>query len=87
MTRHLAPINWIQWVTLTLAATVAITVPVLYFRINDVQRHPNDALRAIICHGEMVARTSHFFTEVERRRTIRFYDQSLAVAHFEPCDK
>jgi hypothetical protein len=49
------------------------------------QHHQNDALHSIICHGEHVARTSRFFTPLQRRRTIRFYNQSLAVANLPPC--
>jgi hypothetical protein len=65
--------------TAVTSAFAAVTVVVQ-------QHHQNDALHSIICHGETVARTSRFFTPIQRRRTIRFYDQSLAVAHLAPCD-
>lgn len=32
MTRHLAPINWIQWLTLIMCAVIAVTIPLIVWR-------------------------------------------------------
>jgi hypothetical protein len=86
VTRHLSPINWIQWLTLALAVTVAITVPILYFRIGGVQAHQNDALRSILCRAAHVVRTQPGIPAAERRRAERFYRTALKDAHLAPCD-
>ena len=84
--RHSLPINWIQWLTLALAMTIAVTTPVLFFRIQDVQHHQNDALDSIICHAERVVRSSHDIAPKQRTQALRFYEQSLQDAHLKPCD-
>ena len=83
---RLFPINWIQWLTLALAMTIAATTPVLFFRIQDVQHHQNDALDSIICHAERVVRTSSGLTAKQRTQALRFYEQSIRDAHLKPCN-
>ena len=83
---RLHPLNWIQWLTLALAVCVAATTPILYFRIEDVQHHQNDALRSIMCHAEHVVRTQPGLKEKQRREALHFYRTSLADAHLKPCD-
>ena len=83
---RLHPLNWIQWLTLALALTVAFTTPVLYFRIQHVQEHQNDALRSIICRAEHVVRTQPGIPAKQRRDALRFYRNALAGAHLKPCN-
>lgn len=82
--RHL-PINWIQWLTLTLAFTVAVTIPVLYLRVRHVQQHQNDALREILCFAEVRVRETPRLSTMQRRQAILFYRQALVDAHLKPC--
>ena len=81
------PINWIQWVTLALAFTVALTTPILYLRIQHVQQHQNDAIHAIICRAEHVVRIQPDISAKRRREALRFYRQAAADAHLKPCPK
>lgn len=83
--RRWQPINWIQWMTLLLALFMAFAFIALYLRIENVQKHQNDALRAIICRAEHVVRTQPDIPEKQRHDAIRFYRQSLAGAHLKPC--
>lgn len=83
--RHL-PINWIQWLTLTLAFTVAFTIPVLYLRVQHVQEHQNDALREILCFAEVRVRETPHLSSLQRRQAILFYRQALSDAHLKPCN-
>ena len=83
--RRTLPINWIQWLTLLLAMTIATTTPVLFFRIQNVQHHQNDALHSIICHAESVVRTQPGIPPEKRRQALRFYQTSIIDAHLKPC--
>lgn len=82
---RLYPLNWIQWLTLALTLTVSATTPILYFRVQHVQRHQNDALHSIICRAEHVVSTEPGLTAKKRREALRFYEQALAGAHLKPC--
>lgn len=84
--RNIHPVNWIQWLTLLLAMTIAVTTPMIFFRIQDVQHHQNDALDSIICHAERVVRRSYSLTPKQRSQALRFYQQSIQDAHLKPCD-
>ena len=84
--RHFAPLNWIQWVSLALAFTVAFTIPILYMRIQHVQHHQNDAIQAIICFAEKRARSSPVLTVKQKHDAIRFYQRAIADAHLQPCN-
>ena len=82
------PINWIQWLTLALALFTAFTIPVLYFRVQHVQQHQNDALRSIMCRAETVVLRTHpsaQFTAKQKRQAIRFYSRAISDAHLDPC--
>ena len=83
--RHLSPLNWIQWLTLALALAIAVCVPILFFRIEAVQHHQNDALRSIMCHAEHVVKTQPGISAKQRREALHFYETSLADAHLPPC--
>ena len=84
--KRLHPLNWIQWLTLALAAMTAASFIVLYNRITNVQAHQNDALHAIICRAEHFVRTQPGITAEKRQQALRFYDQSLSDANLKPCD-
>lgn len=77
----------VSWLSLLLAMTVAVTTPILFLRIQDVQHHQNDALDSIICRAEHVVRTSSGLTLKQRRQAIRFYEQSIHDAHLKPCGR
>ena len=83
---RLQPLNWIQWLTLALAVCVSATTPILYFRIQDVQHHQNDALSAIMCHAEYVVRTQPGITAQQRRSALHFYEQQITLEHLKPCN-
>lgn len=84
--RNLQPLNWIQWLTLALAVAVAATVPILYFRVESVQHHQNDALRSIMCFAEHAVQTRPGIPHKQRVQALRFYQQALADAHLKSCD-
>ena len=83
--KDMHPLNWIQWLTLLLAAVTAASFIVLYVRITNVQHHQNDALHSIICRAEHVVRTQPGLSSEKRRQALRFYETSLRVAHLKPC--
>jgi len=83
--RRWHPLNWIQWVTLLLALFTAFTIPILYFRVQHVQQHQNDALHSIICHAEHVVSTQPGIPAKRRRQALHFYETSLTQAHLDPC--
>lgn len=83
---RLFPINWIQWLTLLLALTVSVTTPILYFRIQNVQHHQNDALHSIICRAEHVVRTQPDIPAKQRREALHFYRHALTGAHLQSCN-
>ena len=60
--------------------------PILFFRIEGVQRHQNDALRSIMCHAEHVVKAQPDITAKQRHEALRFYETSLVDAHLKPCD-
>lgn len=86
MRSRIVPLNWVQWVTLALLLSFAITTPLLFFRIQGVQKHQNDALRSIICHAISVTEKQPGIPAAQRQRSIRFFESSLADAHLKPCD-
>lgn len=81
------PINWIQWLTLVLALFMAFAFIVLYARIQNVQRHENDALRSIICQAEHAVRVHPGIPAQQRRQALSFYQHSLVDAHLKPCGR
>lgn len=89
MTPHrYAPLNWIQWVTLILLVGMLVTVPILFVRITNLQRHQGDGLRSVICLIE--ARVQHTppsatFTLKQKRQALQFYDEALSKARLAPC--
>ena len=83
--KNLHPLNWIQWLTLALAVCVASTVPILYFRISNVQHHQNDALRSIMCRAEHVVKTQPGIPHKQRLDAIRFYRNAIQAANLNPC--
>lgn len=85
MKHRYVPLNWIQWLTLTLCAAVAIGFSYGFHEIKQVQRHQNDALDSIICRAERVVRTEPGLTADERHRALRFYENALKGAHLTPC--
>ena len=86
MLQRLIPLNWIQWLTVLLIPATIIPIVILFSQIQNVQKHQNDALHAIICHAERVVRTSTDLTTSQRWQALKFYRQSLADAHLSPCD-
>ena len=83
--RHFFPLNWIQWLTLALAFTVACTTPILYLRIQDVQHHQNDALRSIMCQAEHAVQVRPGIPHKQRVQALHFYQHALVSAHLNPC--
>lgn len=83
--KNVHPLNWIQWVTLALVLCVGVTVPLIFLRLENVQRHQNDALRSILCRAENVVRTEPGITVEQRRQALSFYEHALAGAHLAPC--
>lgn len=81
------PLNPIQWLTLALAVVMAWTIPFMYFRIQDVQHHQNDALRSVICLAEGFVRHAPHLSSEQRHQSLKFYDTALSDAHLNPCTK
>lgn len=84
MRRYFFPINGIQWMTLVLALAIAVCVPVLFFRIQDVQQHQNDALRSIICFVEH--REKLTLPAKQKAQAVAFWSKALSDARLKPCD-
>jgi len=76
----------IQWLTLLLALCITGTLVTLYVRVQNVQKHENDALHSIICFAEHRVQVAPGFTPEQRHKALQFYSQSLADAHLAPCD-
>ena len=83
--QRVRPLNWVQWLSLLLALTVAFTTPILYLRIAHIQSHENDALREILCFAEVRVRETPRLSTMQRRQAILFYRQALVDAHLKPC--
>lgn len=64
---------------------LAIATPFLFYRIQDVQHHQNDALRAVICRAEHVVQTQPGIPAYKRLEAIKFYRGALSDAHLKPC--
>ena len=79
------PLNWIQWSTLLLLFVVPALTVLLFFRIQDVQHHQNDALHTIICSIESFQARSHHLTVAQKHAQLRFWTLELQAAHLRPC--
>lgn len=82
----LVPINWVQWLSYLTAAAVAVLMPIIILRIQDVQHHQNDALHSIICQVEVAQKRSPLLTAQQKRQDLRFWDKALSDAHLASCD-
>ena len=81
----LSPLNWIQWLTVVLSLTTAITGPILFNRLTALNQHQNDSLRAVICRIETVVITDKQLTPQQLRQQLNFYNSLLATIHVAPC--
>ena len=79
------PINWIQYLTLTLAIATAATTIIIFHRLDDAALHRNDALRAVICRIETAVKVSPQYTIKKKIETIKFYNSLLSTIGAEPC--
>jgi hypothetical protein len=77
----------VQWLTLLLALCISFTLVVLYMRIQNVQKHENDALHSIICQAEHAVQVRPGIPPAQRHQAIRFYRAALANAHLDPCER
>ena len=78
---------YVLWATVILLAGACLYSLV---EVQTVQHHQNYALNAILCHAErVVERTpaSATFTADQKRKAIRFYRDSLRIAHLAPCEQ
>ena len=71
--------------TYLLVIAIAVTTPLEFSRIRDVQAHQNDALQSIMCFAEKRIGDSHRIPVKQRRQAVRFYAQALVAAHLSPC--
>lgn len=78
-------LNWVQYVTLILAVTTAVVVPILFNRVSSIQQHQNDGLRAVICRAEDFIVKDKQLTPAQKKQSLDFYNQSLASIHAAPC--
>ena len=72
------------WSVVVLA--LAVSTPFLFYKIQDVQHHQNDALRAVICRAEHVVETQAGIPAHKRLEAIKFYRGALSDAHLKPCN-
>lgn len=84
--RRIMPLNWVQWLSLFTALALAILMPIIILRIQNVQHHQNDALHSIICQVEAVQKHSPLLSAQQRRQDLRFWDKALSDAHLASCD-
>lgn len=71
--------------TYLLVIAIAVTTPIEFSRIRDVQAHQNDAIQSIMCFAEKRIGKSQQIPAKQRRQAVRFYAQALANAHLTPC--
>ena len=81
----LRPSTWLQWLTLALALTIGITMPILFTRLQDVTKHQNDSLRSIICRIEYKTIIDTQLTPQEKTKDIKFYNGLLESIHVSTC--
>jgi len=83
--KKLHPLNWIQWLTLILAAATAASFLILYSQISNVQAHQNDALDSILCFAEHTVQVRPGIPEKQRQAALAFYRRAIADANLKPC--
>lgn len=71
--------------TYLLVIVIAVTTPIEFSRIRDVQAHQNDAIQSIMCFAEKRTVENKQLPAKQRRQTIRFFEQALSNAHLTPC--
>lgn len=79
------PLNWIQWSTLVLLFVVPALTVVMFLRVQDVQRHQNDALHNIICFVAAAEQRNPHLSVVRKRQALTFWRRALTDAHLKPC--
>jgi hypothetical protein len=83
--QRLAPLNWIQWLTLVLVPLLAVLVSLVLIQIRHVQNHQNDGLHAVICFSENFIKHDKRLTPEQKVQDLRIYDRMLAVARLPHC--
>lgn len=74
-----------QGVIWVLLALVAAATALAFVRVQDIQRHQNDALRSIICYVDAREQSSPTLTALQKRQAGDFWRAALQSAHLPYC--
>lgn len=83
--RSFRPINWVQWISLATALSVAILMPFLVIRIQNGHRETNATIRTLLCYFETRTLASPTLTVAERRQAIAIYREALTQIGEPDC--
>lgn len=77
------PLNWVQWLSLATAVSLAIIMPIIVSQLQSVQGHQDRALHSIICFVEY--REKATLPPKRKQQAVEFWAKALRDAHLSPC--
>ena len=83
--RAARPINWIQWVTLITLLCVAVTVPIIFVRLNNVANNQNKALRTVLCFFQARTLANPKLPESQKQQTVVVFGEALSLIREHRC--
>lgn len=83
--RKFAPINWIQWLSLFTAVSLAILMVFNVIRIDNAHRETNDSIKTVLCYFEQRTLSNPLLTDEQKHQAIRLYADALQQINEQPC--
>lgn len=89
---RLAPLNWIQWLTLMLVLALSTITPILFHETAQDRRASTEAivradqsLRTFICFFDATVDKQPHQTAAQREAATKFFDAALKKIHQPRC--
>lgn len=79
------PLNWIQWLTLFTALSLAVLMPFIVLKLEHGRRDTDDSIRTVLCYFESKALQSSILTARQKHQAVVIYAQALAQIDEPSC--